>query len=123
VFPILYIVNGAVNDAMNPSNFMVFALMWFCYTFYVGISLPASDAGDYVTPKKMFSIFLVGFPVAMGVILFFYMRLEYGVVAWTIMLAKEWPIHSIILSMLLVLISWKFWIGHMKKTIKKLDFM
>lgn len=123
IFPILYIANSSVRDAMDAPAYIVFALIWVFYGLYMGIMLPASDAGDYVTPKIVVYYSLAAAAIFMGIITLFYLLFGHGIVAWTIILARDWPVPAIIISIILIFISWKYWPVHMKKTMKELDYL
>lgn len=121
-FTFYYLLDSSFRAQIDPQTYIIFVLIWICYGLYFGISLPASDAGDYMNTKTVFYYFLLTFAIIMALFLLFYLVFEYGIVAWTLMLAREWPIPTIFISVLLTTTSWKYWISHMEKSIKKLDY-
>lgn len=123
IFPIMYIGYSPIREVLSLPVYLVFVIIWICYCLYFGILLPASDVGDYATPKRMTYYFIFSFIIFFGIFIFFYKVLGYGIVAWTIRVAQNWPFLAIIISVILLVVSWKFMLFYMKKTMKKLDYM
>lgn len=123
IFPVLYFINDSIRTTMDLPSYIVFSLIWIFYGLTLGVIFPASDAGDYTSPKILFYYLLATSVVLMGLLLLFYFVFGYGIVAWTIMLAKDWTILVIITLVMLTIVSWRFWPYYMKKTMQKLDYM
>lgn len=123
IFPVLYFINDSIRTTMDPPSYIVFSLIWIFYGLTLGVIFPASDAGDYTSPKILFYYLLATFVVVMGLLLLFYFVFGFGIVAWTIMLAKDWTILVIITLVMLTIVSWRLWPYYMKKTMQKLDYM
>lgn len=123
VFPLLYFINGDVRNIMALSTYIAFVIIWLSFSVYFGLILAASDVGDYVTPIRWVYYSILVFGVFAGIIAFFHFYLQRGIVDWTIQLATVWPLQSIIISIILTILGWKYWQFYMLRTIKKLDYL
>jgi len=123
IFPIFYMMNSPIRDSIDIPTYLIFVLIWISYGLYFGIIVPASDTGQYITSKIMLYHLLIFFVIVMSLIVLFYLLFEIGIVAWTMMLAQDWALLTTVISIGLVILSWKFWSNQMKKTIKKLDYL
>ncbi|MEI3611217.1 hypothetical protein [Pseudogracilibacillus sp. SO30301A] len=123
VFPILYFFHSGIREIMSLTAYFVFFILWLSIGLSFGMIMPASDVGDYVSPKIISFYMIVTGLIGFGVSLFFYNFLGYGIVAWTIKLAQTQCLPTIIVAIILIWISWKFWPYYMKKRMQKLDYM
>lgn len=122
-FLLFYLASDAIKLTFDMPTYITFFIIWFAISFAIGIILPASDVGDYVTTKTWI-YYTIGLALFLLVLLlFFHLYLEFGIVAGTVQLAEGLPILSIILAILLILSSWKFWQVSMIKKMNKLDYM
>lgn len=123
IFPIIYLFIPGISEVMGLPAYGTFFIIWLSLIIIFGMMLPASDPGDKVTILIMTVYFIVTFLILFIIISFFYQILGYGIVAFVIHLASNWALISIVVSIVLVFVSWKFWTYHMTKTAKKLDYM
>lgn len=122
-FILFYFLNEQVKITFDVPTYITFFIIWFSVNLTIGIILPASDVGDYISEKTWIYSYIGIILFFMAILLFFHRYLGFGIVDASIQLANNWQIPSVIISILLVISSWKFWQYHMKKTIKKLDYM
>lgn len=119
----LYLLTPNLQALMSVGSYIAFSIIWLSVGVYVGGAIPASDIGDDSSTLKMtiYTILMV-----IGVIAFFtfiQMFSAHGLVYWTIIFAKKWPIISALLSILLAIIAINYWQQYTKKTIGKLDYL
>lgn len=123
IFPLMYLFIPGVKDVMDLPTFISFSVIWFFIIFTLGMMLPASDPGDKVTAKKA-ALYFVGAWLLLNVFIgLFHHFIGYGIVAWTIYVAKHWALLAIAIFIIIAMISWKFWERYMIKKSKKLNYM
>lgn len=122
-FIIMYMVNSELNSLLSIGHFFVFSLIWLAISLLIGIVLPASDVGDFISTKVMVKSIVI---ILLGIFLLFalfYGTFQIGIVAWTILFVQSAPLLAIFLSILILISIFLFWPYYMKKTIRKLDYM
>lgn len=119
---LIYLFTPALQVTLTPFVYFSFSIIWICFGVYGGLIMPASDVGDIITVKTMTisSIGLItGFIIALT---FFHLVLGYGIVYWTIMIAQNYPLSSIILSIFLAILGFRFWQQMMIRKTKQFDY-
>lgn len=119
----VYMLTPALQEMITIGSYFTFAMIWLSFGVYVGGIIPISDAGDQSSTMKViiYSILMV-----LGVIAFFTLIqivLTHGLIHWTLILAKKWPIISAFLSILFAIIGFHYSQRYMKKTIGKMDYL
>ncbi|WP_099159256.1 hypothetical protein [Virgibacillus ndiopensis] len=119
----LYLLTPELQELMSLVSYGVFSIIWLSFGVYAGYIFPASDAGEKVNNTSMIIygvLFLIG---AMFIFSIFQLVSDHGIVQWTIIFAKKWPLLSTTLSILMALIGFNYWQQYMKKTMEKLDYL
>ena len=122
-FVMMYIANSQLNGILSLSEYLVFFFIWLAISLFIGIILPASDVGDFITPMVMIRSIIIIFLCLFIPIAFFYGILNIGIVAWTIHFATTTPFLALSFSLIILIIISLFWPYYMKKTVRKLDYM
>lgn len=122
LFSMFYLLDSELSK-MNSLSYIAFCSIWIAFSFSFGMITPAGDTGNHVTTIRM--VFNSLFVIILVVIPFYYFYLDLGggIVLWTATLAAKWPLLTILISIVFIIIGWKFWPYYMKKTMKKLDYM
>lgn len=119
---ILCVTYPFISSAITPFEYIAFSIIWLSFSVYIGLIMGASDAGDYVNVKTMLqSILIIALFYAL-IIGIFHFILEISIVYGAVLMAKQFPLLSIIVSIVLSLVGIKYWQGFMKKTIRKMDY-
>ncbi|MEZ7170770.1 hypothetical protein [Sporosarcina sp. OR05] len=111
------------RDTMSPFAYIAFVLIWLSLSIAVGFTMAASEAGGNYKTK---TIVLSFFYLLIGVSAFYFLfpiLLDKGLIEWTMSIAKDWTLLSIIFAVLLSIGSWKYWQTEMRKTMKKTDYL
>ncbi|RDW20441.1 hypothetical protein [Oceanobacillus chungangensis] len=119
----LYLLSSNYREIMTPTEYMIFSIIWLAIGIIIGFSMAASDVGEFINPKSMImaSIIII---TSLAIIYFiFYRVLEDGIVRWTIYIASEWSFLSIVISIIVTILSVKYWIHYMKKKMTELDYL
>lgn len=119
----LYLFTPAIHGMVGISSYLVFTIIWLSFGVYSGGIIPASDAGDKASRLK---VAVYGVLMLFGMIAFFTIFIavsEHGIVHWTLILAKKWPLLSSVSSIILAFIGFNYWQSYMKKMLGKLDYL
>lgn len=119
----LYLFTPSIHGMMEVSSYLAFAIIWLSFNIYVGGMIPASDAGDKASQRKVAVYAVVMFAGLIAFFTFFNAVSDYGIVHWTLIIAKRWPLLSGALSIILVFIGLNYWQSYMKKVMGKLDYL
>jgi len=122
LFPMFYLLDSELSR-MNLLSYIAFCSIWIAFSFSLGMITLAGDVGNYVTAIRRIIHSLFVLLVAVIPFYYFYLVLGGGIVLRTAMLAAKWPLLTILISIIFIIIGWKFWPYFMKKTMKKLDYM
>jgi hypothetical protein len=119
----LYAISPDYRELMPPTNYIIFSIIWLALGISIGFSMAASDVGDLINLKSI-SIAIITIIASIALFIFiFYRVLDDGLVKWTIFIAQDWPVLSIIISIIATVLSIKYWLHYMKKQMKKLDYL
>src|SRR5690625_2465963 len=123
LFIALYLFTPTIHGIMDLSLYIVFAIIWLSFGVYMGGIIPTSDAGDRASPRK---VVVYAVLMLVGIIAFFtifHIVSDYGIVHWTLIIAKEWPILSSVFSVIFAYFGFIYWQSYMKKMMEKLDYL
>lgn len=119
----LYVLTPSLKDMIGIGLYVVFAIIWLSFSIYMGGMVPASDAGDRATQRKVAVYGVLMVIAAIAFFTFFHVVSDYGIVQWTLIFAKKWPILSSVLSIILAFFGLNYWQSYMKKVMKKIDYL
>lgn len=124
--PMLILILGLtypmISSAITPLQYIAFSIIWLSFSIYIGLIMGASDAGDYVNVKTISQsilIIVIFFALLIGV---FHYILNISIIYGTVMLAKQFPLLSVIISIIFCFIGIRYWTYFMNKTIRKMDY-
>lgn len=120
---LFYIITGVTEVFISPLTFIVFSIIWMCFSIYAGNVFPTSDAGDKMSPLKLVLSYILTGGVALGAFMFIEVYSPYSAVEWTVVFATKWPLLSAGISIGLAFLGMRYWMYHMKKTMHKLDYL
>lgn len=117
-----YLLSDDIRTIMSIPAYIAFSIIWICFGIYIGGVFPASDAGDHISLSKSIIYSLILFIVgALGLAAFHFLY-GGGIVAWTVMLANEWPIVAAAVSIIASVLSLRSYKQYMYKQMAKLDY-
>lgn len=119
---LLYLFSSYLQQNISISTYVVFSIFWLCLAIYTGGIQPVSDAGTNLILNLIISFLLVG-PIIIIVILYiFYFWYSHGFVHWTLMVSEKWPLQTVIISIILASLSYRFWTKRMENKMNKIDY-
>lgn len=122
LFVLLFIFSEARN-VFSIGEYFAFSVIWICFGIYAGAVLPASDTGDYISNFKL-TIYTILLILGTGGLIFFvhFILGANGIVYWSMEAAKQWPLLSSVLSILLAIAGVKYWLHYAAKNMQKIDY-
>lgn len=119
----LYVATPQLKMLISPGHYIIFCIIWLAIGIYLGYVMPASDVGDRINTKSVTIAFILLFGGVIAVLTFFHLVIGYGFIHSTILLAKSYPVLSIVGSLILLIIGLLYWQSYMKRQIHKLDYL
>lgn len=119
---ILYFSVEAFNRQLLGIAVIIFILIWLCVGYQTGAMIPASEIGKTYTPFKLifFSIYLYG---SLAIIIFiFHVFLKMSIVEWTIYLANEQQVITMISLFVIMVLTHIYGKYEAKKAIDWVDY-
>lgn len=117
----VYLSSVTVQDKMSLNTFIVFAFIWLCFSIYIGAGPITYSVGTRIINWMLFGLVLyIGF---IAYIILFFKVYTFGLINWTIGVATNYPILSIVISGGLAIIGWYFWQWVMLKKMKRFDYL
>lgn len=108
-------------DEMSMTTFLVFSVIWICFSFYLGLGTVSYEAGIKLIDVIISIVVLIG--LFFVYYIFFFKLYNDGLISWTIHIATDYPLLSILTSISLAVIGWKFWSNSMLNRIKRFDYV
>lgn len=120
---LLYALSPDLRMSLPFHSYLVFSIIWICIGINLGTSFPAADVGDKVTMLKTVLVFVLVFIGLFIVLTVFTLLYEDGLVGWTMMVAEDWPILSIIVSFILTVLGFRYMKSYMLKKMQQIDYL
>ncbi|MGE7604436.1 hypothetical protein ACQKL5_18475 [Peribacillus sp. NPDC097675] len=124
-FQILFLVlfSPRYLESMAVMEYVVFSIIWLAFGISSSFIFAASDAGDRYTQIKL-SIYSVAFygGVTIGLV-WLTKKTGMGIVGWTTIAAKNFPIWSILISAAVTVGHYYFSKYYMKKKMIQIDYL
>ena len=117
------VMSPTFRDMMTPFTYAAFLLIWLALSISVGFIMAASEAGGNFKTKKIAISFIY---LVLGAVAFYFLfplLSDDGFIHWTVVLAAEWTLLSVIIAAALSIAGWKYWQADMRKTMKKTDYL
>lgn len=111
------------RDMMTPITYIAFLLIWLGLSIAVGFMMAASEAGGNFKTSDIVKSFIYLVIGAVALYFMFPLLSENGLIHWTMSLATEWTLLSVILAIVLIIAGWQYWQANMRKIMKKTDYL
>ncbi|MBC5635509.1 hypothetical protein H8S33_01600 [Ornithinibacillus sp. BX22] len=124
MFLMLYLVSPEIKNMMELDAYISFAIIWLSFGIYIGYSALIIDIGTNNNGSRLTTVLSVILLLGIVIlILSFPTFFTYGIVEWTIIIAKKWTLLSAILSIMAAIIGLNYWKNKMVKQFKQVDFL
>lgn len=123
VLILIYALSSEYRVFMPAISYLVFSIIWLSFGVLCGSMFPASDVGEKISTLKaiVYSVLLYGGILAVLIVIYYVFNK--GIVEMTMYAAKEWPLTSILISILLAVIGLLYYKGYVYKRIDKVDYL
>ena len=121
---LIYVFSGTIQSMMTLPQYAAFSIIWISFGIYWGSIYAVSDIGEATRTSKVKSyvyLIIILALIVIGMILL-HTYTGHGIVYWSMIIAKKWPLLSSVLSVTTAFISTIFWLRHANKTIEKVDY-
>lgn len=118
----VYSLSSDIQAAIQLEHYLVFSFIWITFGIYTSSVFPASDTGDKLPSGLLFVYTIIFIGGIVGLMAAFYKLTGHGIVSWTLSLASEWPILSIVISTVLVFSNLFYWYRYAHKKIRTMDY-
>lgn len=121
---LVYVFSDTLQVMLTVPQYAVFSLIWLSFGIYWGSIFAVTDVGEAtktsIVKSYVYMVFIFGSLVIGLVIL---QKLSgHGIVYWSMILAKQWPLFASVFSVILAYLSTIYWIRYAKKIMKKIDY-
>ncbi|GAA0465302.1 hypothetical protein [Alkalibacillus silvisoli] len=116
-----YYFSPIISETLSPFEYLAFSILWIGVGLTLGSIFPASDVGDYAGKFKV-SFYGVALVIGFGLVLFLFSTFSNGIVHATIIAVQEWPLISIILSIIIAITSIIAWMKSAMNKMNKMDY-
>ncbi len=120
----IYAFSGTMQSFMTLPEYIAFFIIWMSFGIYWGVMYPIADLGE-VTKSSTFKLWLyiaLFLAFVVGVFLLFNQYTGQGIVYWTMVVAKKWPLLSSILSIIAAYLGTTLALRRATKKIKQIDY-
>ncbi|WP_026907845.1 hypothetical protein [Paucisalibacillus globulus] len=115
----------SLHNILSIGSFISFGLIWLSFSIYVGYMVPSLNIG-----VRMFwgnnTIFSVIFLLLIIILLFgltlVHVVFDHGIVYWSILFARDYPLATGGISILLAFLGYHFWRNSMRKSLGRLMY-
>src|SRR5699024_54515 len=122
----LYTFSSAMQQTIPFLSYCIFAFIWFCFSIYAGMIFITSEVGERaIFPNEAANIvisIIVSFGIIILLLTLLHLLLGNGVIYGTLLITNNWPIMSIILSIISAVFGLKYGIKTMERRIRELDY-
>lgn len=120
---LVYALTPALRVEMPLLAYCIFTFIWLCIGINFSSAFPAADAGERTSMWKSWIILILMFIAAIAFFTGFTLIFEKGFVAWTMIAARQWPLLSIIVSLLIAIGGVQYCKRYMLKKMKQIDYL
>ncbi|MEN2767157.1 hypothetical protein [Ornithinibacillus xuwenensis] len=115
----LYLATS-LHDILSIGSFVALCTIWLSYSICCGLIIPRISIGikGFIATNYGITIIVIMLaPVLLMGLTFVHVFFDNGIVYWSFVLAEQWPVLSIVLSIFIGAIGYFFWIRKMRKAI------
>ncbi|KOP79590.1 hypothetical protein ACFFHH_02240 [Cytobacillus solani] len=123
VLILIYTLSSEYRAYMPVGSYLVFSIIWLSFGVLCGSMFPASDVGEKISTLKAIVYSVLFYGGILAVLIVIYYVFNKGIVEMTMYAAKEWPLPSILISILLAAIGLLYYKGYVYKRIDKVDYL
>jgi len=117
-----YLLTPVIHDTMTIGSYTAFSIFWLCFSIYFGCLELIPDTGINKVPAILRNL-LLGFLLIIVMIYLFYKVYSHGFVHWTMEISTNHPVIVMLVSLILAILGFKFWMRRMFRKIEMTDYL
>lgn len=119
----LFLFSPWLVDSMAVLEYVAFSITWFAFGVSSSFIFALSDVGDRYTPVRLFVYSVAFYTGLMFFLVWLSKKTDSGIVGWTIIAAKNFPIWSILISVAVTVGCYYFSKYYMNKKMIQIDYL
>ena len=120
----VYAFSETMQSFLTFPEYIAFSIIWVSFGIYWGVMYPLSDLGEVTKSStlKMWVYIVLVVALAVGLFILLQEFTGQGVVYWSMIIAKKWPLLSSILSIIAAYLGTTLALRQANKKIKEIDY-
>lgn len=117
-----YMNSPELQNQIPIDAYVRFSIIWICIGLFISFMMVAFEAG-YKSSNMITSTSIGLLIVLILLIIASYNFIPGGFIQWTIQIANYQPVLSVIIPVVIIIISWNYWMRKMLKQMKQVDYL
>ena len=120
----MYAFSETMQSFLTLPEYIAFSIIWMSFGIYWGVMYPLTDLGEVTKSStlKMWVYTVLVVALAVGLFILLQEFTGQGVVYWSMIIAKKWPLLSSILSIIAAYLGTTLALRQANKKIKEIDY-
>ena len=120
----IYAFSESIRTILTFPEYAAFTIIWLSFGIYWGTAFPLTDVGEVkkMGSFKMWLYTVLFFAVVVGGVFLLQRFTGYGVVYGSMLLAKNWPLLSSLLSIIAAVVCTKIALRQANKKLMEIDY-
>lgn len=120
----MYAFSETIRTILTFPEYAAFSIIWLSFGLYWGVMYPLADIGEMTKTStfKMSLYTVLYFGIIIVGLTFLIIFTGNGIVYWSMLLAKKWPLLSSIISIIAAVVCTKLALRQANKKIMKIDY-
>ena len=122
---LLILYSKALHNILSVGSFISFGFVWLSFSIYVGYVVPKLNIGTrvfWVNNTGFSVIYIVSLILLLFGLTLINSVFDHGIVYWSIMFARDYPLVTSGVSILLAFLGYHFWRNNMRKALGTLMY-
>ena len=120
----IYAFSETIRTILTFPEYAAFTIIWLSFGIYWGALFPLADVGEVrkMSTFKMWLYTVLFLVIVVGGVILLQRFTGYGVVYGSMMLAKNWPLLSSLLSIIAAVVCTKLALRQANKKLMEIDY-
>lgn len=120
----IYAFSETMQSFMTLPEYIAFSIIWMSFGIYWGVMYPLTDLGEVTKSStlKMWVYIVLVVALAVGLYILLQEFTGQGVVYWSMIIAKKWPLLSSVLSIIAAYFGTTLALRQANKRIMEIDY-
>lgn len=123
LFSLMYTFSHNIREAFLVGDFILFSLFWITIGLQMSALLAATEVGSEMSIGKMIIYSIILYAGLLGVGIGYYWIFSKGIIEGTIFLIENYPIITLLVAILLLVVDYIFWLRYSNKVIHRSNYL